>query len=127
MPKGIKGFQKGHVTSDETRRKIGDALRKSISFSCDYCGSERFTTPSKYARKRGHFCNHSCYSRFREEILPTDEQPTWKGGIIKETQRGRGSRKYKIWQQAVLNRDNHTCIWCGERNHLEADHILRWS
>lgn len=113
--------------SELTRKRIGDALRRPYPFDCDYCGSRRYTTASKFARKRRHFCNRSCYSRFRTELLPPEEHFRWRGGITRETQRGRGTKKYKAWQQAVFYRDNRTCIWCGATDNLEADHIFRWS
>lgn len=113
--------------SELTKKRIGDALRRSIPFNCDYCGAERLSKPSAYARKRRHFCSTSCYARFREECLSPDEQHAWKGGITRETQRGRGNKAYKTWQKAVFTRDNFTCVWCGATDNIEADHILRWS
>jgi 5-methylcytosine-specific restriction endonuclease McrA len=37
--------------------------------------------------------------------------------------------KYLAWKKAVLDRDNHTCIFpnCGEINDLEIHHIKPWS
>ena len=32
-------------------------------------------------------------------------------------------RKYKIWQQAVFQKDNHRCVLCGSSENLTADHI----
>ena len=59
--------------------------------------------------------------------MPPNEQSAWRGGITKFTQRGRGSKKYKNWRMAVLERDNFTCVWCSSTDKLEADHIKRWS
>ena len=53
----------------------------------------------------------------------------WKGGITKINHAIRTSLEYKLWRTAVFQRDNYTCIWCGDRNGngktviLHADHI----
>lgn len=127
MPKGIKGFVIGHKTTEETRIKIGNALRKEKRFNCDFCGKDSVTQPSAYKRKKRHFCSQRCYSTFRMEKMLPEEQPTWRGGITKETQRGRGCKKYKMWRHMVFERDCFTCIWCGSKERIEADHIRRWA
>ena len=127
MPKGIKGFQKGHETSKETRKKIGDSLFKGVYYNCDYCGNESRTPKSHFIKKKLHFCNQKCYSSYREEVMQSHEHNSWKGGITKATQGGRGSKKYKIWQRAVYDRDEYKCTWCGSDKKIEADHIKRWA
>ena len=48
----------------------------------------------------------------------------WKGGISDEKNRIRASSEYKFWRKAVFQRDNWTCVKCGQRGgYLEADHI----
>lgn len=48
----------------------------------------------------------------------------WRGGITPENKKIRFSLEYKLWRQAVFERDNYTCIWCGKRGgRLNADHI----
>jgi len=49
----------------------------------------------------------------------------YKGGISTENHRIRGSLEYKLWREAVFERDNWTCIWGGKAhgNKLNADHI----
>jgi hypothetical protein len=127
MPKGIKGFQKGHRHSIETRIKIGLANSKQIKFICNYCKKESSDRPSHYKRKKRHFCSMRCYANYRIEFMKPDEQPTWKGGITKETQRGRGNKKYKMWQQMVFERDGFACIICKSKQQIEAHHIKSWA
>lgn len=50
MPKGVKGFQKGHIVSASTRGKISEALKRSIRVECDYCRCVFETKPSAYKR-----------------------------------------------------------------------------
>lgn len=48
---------------------------------------------------------------------------TWKGGITKTNLAVRNQVEYKLWREAVFKRDNWTCVWCGFRGYVEADHI----
>lgn len=51
----------------------------------------------------------------------------WKGGVSKQNRTVRAnimsSLEYKLWRKAVFERDNYTCIWCGFKGYIEADHI----
>ncbi len=49
----------------------------------------------------------------------------WKGGVTPIHQKIRTSLEYKIWRRAVFERDNYTCVWCGDDKggNLNADHI----
>lgn len=49
----------------------------------------------------------------------------WKGGISSIQNIIRHSLEYKLWRKAVYERDNYTCIWCGNNQggNLHADHI----
>lgn len=80
MPKGIKGFQKGHKTSKKTRQKISQALKRPYYYFCDYCGKKSVTKPSHYKKKKRHFCSMKCYSKFRSELLPKEEQNRYGKG-----------------------------------------------
>lgn len=66
--------------NEETKKKIGDALRRPVSFNCDYCGNESVTNKSAYNKKERHFCSRWCYSQFRKYCLPREEQHAYKGG-----------------------------------------------
>ena len=49
----------------------------------------------------------------------------WRGGVTPINVAIRHSIEYKLWRTAVFERDNYTCIWCGNNKsgNLEADHI----
>ena len=55
---------------------MGNAIR----FNCDNCGVEALSKPSDYRRKKRHFCSTGCYSDFRKNKLPKEEQNSYKGG-----------------------------------------------
>lgn len=47
-----------------------------------------------------------------------------KGRKTEINQLIRTSLEYKLWRTAVFERDNYTCIWCGQHGgNLQADHI----
>jgi hypothetical protein len=57
-----------------------------------------------------------------------EKNGSWKGGITPETIRMRHSKEYRIWREAVFERDNWTCIWCFKKGvELNADHIKQWA
>src|SRR3990172_8988097 len=53
--------------------------------------------------------------------------PWWKGGITPINLMIRKSQEYKLWRTAVFTRDSFTCIWCGLKEKIEADHIKSFS
>lgn len=119
---GIKGFQKGHIVSEETRVKISKANDGNFFGKCDYCGKEYHTKKSHYKRTKRHFCSRECYSKYRAEYLPKEEQHAYgKGLSIEERIRRRKSRE--IFNHYV--RDKHIekqpCEICGNKK-AEAHH-----
>lgn len=50
--------------------------------------------------------------------------PNWREGITPVNAKIRNSIEYRLWREAVFERDNWTCRWCGQRGgKLVADHI----
>lgn len=58
-----------------------------------------------------------------------ENSPNWKGGVTLENERIRHSKEYKKWRLLVFERDNFTCINCGDNKggNLNADHIQPFS
>lgn len=51
--------------------------------------------------------------------------PAWRGGVTK-TRGDRWTKEYRRWRNAVLRRDNYTCIQCGATKAIgiiQVDHI----
>ena len=91
--------------------------RKSIKFNCDYCGCEAFDRPSHYKKKNRHFCKMECYSKFRKEFLPVEEQHAYKGGGMPVDEKQKRIRARSILNHAV--RDGKivrgVCESCGHK------------
>lgn len=151
LPKGIKGFQLGHETSPETRKKISNALSDNFYAVCDYCGKEYKTRRSHYNKAKHHFCSRQCYSDYRKNSIPYYEQNSYKGvrkpGESKQVYHRNycknhpeniahyKSRRYAVEKGAKGNhtkaewdelneRFNHRCAICGEKKPLTVDHII---
>ncbi len=161
MPRGVYKRTKKHLESldkarskikrsplsEETKKKIGDANRKQIEFYCDHCGNISSDRPSHYKRKKRHFCSMSCYAKYRKEIMPPSQQPTWRGGVSNTEahrrwkkknpermahlkarryarERGaKGSHTLAEWKELKL-KHNFLCAICGEKKPLTKDHII---
>jgi len=62
------------------------------------------------------FCSKKCADRFKDQ------------GKTPEAQKIRMSKEYRIWRKAVFERDDYTCVFCGQHGgKLNADHIKRFS
>lgn len=133
-------YFKGRVFSDETRKKMSDAMNKLVldgrvawnkgmkgvmvgekasawkggKRSCIDCGVKKTHHSKNYLR-----CNPCSKITFRGA-----GNPSWRGGITPENLRVRGSDEYKKWRQSVFNRDNFTCQRCCKEGHIQADHVL---
>jgi hypothetical protein len=131
MPKGIykhklnQGFQKFHNSWNKGRKKVysKESLekmsvgRKGMKFSEEH--------------KKNLSLTHKGYKHpleIRLKMSKThkerkEQSHLWKGGITPINSGIRKSLEYKLWRTAVFERDNYTCLWCGFKGYVEADHI----
>lgn len=118
----MRGFQKGHIVSQETRDKISKANNGNFYAICDYCGIKFHTQRSVFVRKKRHFCCQECYSKYRTEIMPSEEQNAFGHGNSVDERKKRTQAR-SIWNHYV--RDKHIkrkpCEVCGDPN-AEAHH-----
>lgn len=96
--------RRGTKASLETRKKLSLAHHGKIPWNKGKHWSEEIKKKLSIAQKgeKGH---------------------SWRGGLTQLNHRIRVSLEYRLWRKSVFERDNYTCIWCGEKNNLHADHI----
>lgn len=130
---------------------MGNNKRLRVFFYCDYCNKLSSDRPSHYKRKKRHFCNQECYSSFRKEKLPLEEQHAYKGirkkGESKQIYHRRycennperishlksrryarekgaiGSHTLEEWGELKDSYDNK-CVYCCEAKPLTKDHVM---
>lgn len=82
-----------------------------VSLTCVQCESS-FTVKQYRLEEGAKFCSQACSSSSR------------LGGKTTADERVRRSAQYKQWRTAVFERDNYTCVSCGQHGgYLNADHI----
>lgn len=139
--KGKPGIKKGFRASDETKKKMSEAKKGKTPWNKGIRGVFNHTEKTKKkigAPQKGN--KHALGYKYTEEqrrkmsrIRKGSGHYNWQGGITSINEKVRNSLEYKLWREAVFERDGWTCIWCGARSSkgnpvvLNADHIKSFS
>ena len=110
--------------TEETKKKIGLANRGVwIKFKCDCCGKENEEKQSHFKKKKRHFCDQECYSKFRKELLPKEEQHAYKGGGLPTEEKQKRVRARGVLNHAVRDGKvkKKNCEACGSK-HSQGHH-----
>lgn len=142
--KGLKTCL-GRKCSEETKEKIRkkhkgkklseihkDKIRKWMLENNPFRGKHHTEESKQKQRKKMY--GRKLTSEHREKVLRTLQfgekykfkgnlHPHWKGGISGINARIRNSKSYKEWRKKIFERDNYTCICCGAKEEIQADHI----
>lgn len=121
--------------------------KKRLELKCDFCAKTFWESKDKAERKKRHFCSMKCYAQYRKEIMPPEEQASWKGGITpyeshrkwvkKNPERvahlkarryarkknAEGSHTLEEWKD-LKEKFNNKCANCKEEKKLTKDHII---
>ena len=103
----------GHAVSEEARLKMSGTWFKK--------GHKSWHKGTK-GLVQGHW-----KGKKRKDMMGSNH-PQWKGGVTPKNEKIRKSAEYKVWINAVFERDDYTCQVCGQRGGtLNADHIKRFA
>lgn len=94
----------------------------------------KLANPIRYwLGKDGHIPSEDTRKKMREASIKNGNKPPvrrgpesnlWRGGITPVNKLIRGSSEYKNWRTSVFERDEYTCVICGQvGGTLNADHI----
>lgn len=131
--------KKGYKQTEEHKIKISNAMKKNPPMY--WLGKKRPNLFSEESRRKMRLAKigkkrkpFTIQQRINMGLARKgDKCWNWKGGISPESRIIRNSIEYKLWREAVFERDNYTCIWCGVRSGngkrvtLNADHIKPFS
>lgn len=123
ISKANKGKNRGENCSEETRRKLSEALK-----------GKRFSENHRKKLSESHQgikLSEKAKQKLRDFMTGKfgKDATNWKGGISTTNNLIRNSLDYKEWRIMVFGRDNYTCQECGNKNgngkdiYLEAHHI----
>lgn len=123
MPKGIKGFQKGHpsyVDGKIIKQRWKEGRFKNRKIDYKKLGIKVSNTlKNKY--KQGVLKPNK--GTFKKGQTSGEKSNFWKGGITPINNKIRTSSKYKEWRKKVFERDDYICKECNQSGYIEAHHV----
>jgi len=110
----------GYKFTDEQKKKVSEAGKGRPSWIKGKKWSEEVRKKLSKSRLGKKFTLE------HRKNMSGNNHWNWKGGITSTNEMIRKSLEYKLWRQAVFERDKFTCIWCGRTGKgvkINADHI----
>ena len=99
----------GRIVSKETRLKMSIAQKKRIRRKLTL--EERLVMSVREKNKHRHHSIETCRKQSIAHLR--EKAPNWKGGITALRKKIRNTFEYKLWREAVYQRDKFTCQKCG--------------
>jgi hypothetical protein len=132
----VKSHQ-GHILTEAHKKAISNALKANPNKP--WLGKkqppmvEKRIAPLR-GRKRAPFTKEHIEKLRQSHIglkYPShsgENHEGWKGGITKSASNAdRKTPEYKAWRRAVFARDGHSCVLCGTKGEIQADHIKSYA
>lgn len=121
---------KEHLSKLNTGKKYSDKYKKHMSEvkkNCTFSEEHRKNLSKAKSGKNHHFYGkHQSKEHIakRTAKMMGENNPAWRGGVTPINMKIRNSVEMRLWRESVFERDDYTCVWCGERGgKLNADHI----
>jgi hypothetical protein len=141
MPRGLRGFQKGHKINN--RRKKSEEWKKWLSYFNKKIGRkppnrkgvalsiEHKKKLSEAKKKNPPWLGKKMSIETRKKMSEAkggNKSHFWKGGITPINAKLRNSLEFRLWREAVFARDNWTCQKTGIRGcEIVAHHIKNFA
>lgn len=135
MPSGVYTHKTGYKRppfSKEWKKKISDA--KTLKPTNYWLGKKRPEIVNFFTMKGKHHSEktiqkmkgHKVWNEGLKGFRAGEKSHLWRGGITPINRAIRSSLEMKQWRKAVFERDNYTCVFCGDKasGKLQADHIM---
>ena len=90
------------------------ARKKQVEVSCDYCQKKYTIRESRFKKNKNNFC---CLDHKKAFTQKEKETYTEISRYL------RGSKKYNVWKNLCMERDNFKCIECNKDSDLAVHHI----
>jgi hypothetical protein len=94
--------------------------------NCEMCGHKLSNRKHKRCAKCRNFGRKLSESHRLKLSLSKlgSKNPQFKDGLARIIKRIRTMYKYRLWKRKVFERDNFTCVICGSKTRVVADHIV---
>lgn len=116
----------GHKHSEDTKRKIGSRSCNRSEETLEKISQSLLGRKiSEDVRDKIKKNNARYWLGKNRPDMSGAKNNNWQGGKTSENDKIRRSVEYKQWRIKVFERDNFTCLWCGDNRggNLQADHI----
>lgn len=131
--KGNQGYWTGKKLSEEHRKKLSESHKGQVNKNKGKKITNFIIKESNFKKGRipwNKGIKMSKESRIKSSISHKKnarkgkDHHNWKGGLTTINQKIRNSLEYRLWRDAVFERDKWICGWCGiVGGKLHADHI----
>ena len=93
---------------------------------CDYCKAEYRLKKSAFERRKRHFCSRACYSKYRTEIMPPEEQNSYGTGYSAEERERRRKAREIICVTSTSKNNRAKCAETKRQKHTMMIIVSRW-
>ena len=127
MPTGIYQHKKGYKRPPFTKEWKGKMSSSQKGKPNNFAG-KKHTEETKEKNRLAHL-GKIPWIKGKKHSAETIKKMSganchfWKGGITPINKQIRNSEEYKLWRTSIFIRDKKTCIWCGSKKEIQADHI----
>ena len=123
----ISLIHKGKIVSEETKKRMSIAkigVRRPDLIGNKLSIGRKISEEQKRAVSLTHKGKPKSNEQRKKmsEAQRGEKNHQWQGGKTSIKKRIRSSNVYMDWRTSIFLRDNRTCVLCGSKKQIEADH-----